>query len=154
MRLIFGVICIILSVFLGNMFSEKYVKRKNFYSDFSGFNKKLKANVSFSKRSLLEIINSEDCSNSDFYALLKKYIDKREFDFTSKYLKTDELDFVKSYFDLIITSDDKTLEDFIDLNTKKLNETYEISLLNEKKYKSLYVKMGFLIGLIATIILL
>ena len=73
---------------------------------------------------------------------------------TSKYLKLDELDFVKSYFDLIITSDDKTLEDFIDLNTKKLNETYEISLLNEKKYKSLYIKMGFLIGLIATIILL
>lgn len=153
MKIIIGIFFLFLCTFIGYNLSLKYTKRKIFYGNFFNFNEKLLREVSFLQTTIVSLLNDIDI-NTDFYDSLKHYVNTKEFKFDKQYLLEEEKNELNRYFKTIGTSDKIGQLEYlssmdITLKNKRI-QTEE----NEKKYRMLYIKMGFLIGLIILIILL
>lgn len=154
MKIVLGIIGLIVSTYIGYYFSKKYIERKKFYKDFFYFNKNLYNQVSYSQNSLVKITR-EIKEESNFYTMLKEIIvDKKEnVNFSFKLLQEDE-ELFNSYVSNLGKSDYETQKKYLSemdsVILKKLTEAEE----DEKKYKNIYLKLGFAIGLIILIILI
>ena len=140
--------------FFGYLLSNKYIRRKKYFNDFYLFNKNLQTELNFSKSSILKIIEDFSEKNSDFYYFITKYFKKKNEEVNLSYLSSDEKDSAKKYLGSISTVDDKTLIGYVNGYSQKLSEMLELSVREEKKYKTLYIKLGFLFGLIIFIVLI
>ena len=154
MKLIFGIICLTLCIYIGHNLSKKYVKRRMFFSDFSDFNKKVKNEISFSKNTLIDIIKDFSNKNDIFYLQTRNYFDNKKIVFDDKLLSEQEQSFFKKYLDNLGNLDKTTQIDYLKLVDKEIEDKKSTAILEEEKYKKLYLKLGFLIGLIMLIMLL
>lgn len=149
-----GILGLIVSTYIGYIYSKKYTDRKKFYKDFFYFNKNFYNQVSFSQNSLIKVIREKD-DNSYFNTLLKEIIinNNENIKLSDNLLKEDE-DFFKEYVYNIGKSDYNTQKKYLSemdsIILKKMTEAEE----NEKKYKKVYLKLGITIGLIILIILI
>lgn len=145
MNLAFGLFFLTLSTVGGYFLSLKFIERRKFYSDFINFNKNFRAEINYGKNTLLNIINKN--LEGKFYSILKAVYNEEDYVLPS-FILEDEKDFINNYFDFIGKTDKDSQEKFIDTSFVRLNEIYNSCLNEERKYKKLYVKLGFLIGLI------
>ena len=152
MKIFLGIILVCLSTFLAYVLSAKFSLRKQFYNDFFNFNNKLKQEISFGQTTIVSLINNENAS--DFYCYLRKYLNNNTFDFDKTYLTNDEIEFYYNYIKTIGTGDKNSQIDFLDNVNTKVVERQRKSLDEEKKYKTLYIKLGFLFGLILFVLIL
>lgn len=152
MKLFLGIIILILSTFIGYILSEKFSKRRVFYKNFRLFNTELEKEISFTKRTILELI--EDKKDNDFNLIVFNYFNKNVLDFNLSYLKIEELDCFKIYLKTIGSSNDISQLQYLKTINIELDKRLLDAEANEKKYKTLYVKIGFLIGLILLIIIM
>ena len=142
-----------LCTFLGYVLALKYTDKRRFFECFSGFNKRLINEISFSLNTFPKILSSSREENS-FILLAKRYVSSGDFSCDYKYLTIDEKQFVKEYLDNTGKSDrESQLKFFNSVSTEIDSKLFSVRN-DEKKYKSLYIKIGFLIGLIALIIFL
>lgn len=153
MKLLIGVMLLVLSTLIGYKLSEKYVLRKKFYKDFLTFNQVLTREISFMQGTIVSLVKGIDF-DGDFTDLLNNYINTGEFKFEKKYLSTEEIEYLKKYLKIIGSGDKNTQLEFLGSVNFELNNKCATVNEDEKKYKTLYIKLGFLIGLIAMIILL
>ena len=154
MKWVVGIVCVGICTFFGYLLSDKYLKRKNFFANFSSFNKKFITEVNFSRATLIEIIKGMNGKNDDFYLSITPIINNQKPNFSYSYLKKEEKEFINKYFDSIIGVDEQNLSNHLNYSMEKIGEFYNNSIIEEKKYRTLYIKLGFLIGLIALIILI
>lgn len=150
MNLFFGVLLLFISTIVGYYLSLKFVKKREFYENFSSFNKTFTSEVGFSQKTLKDIISKFD---NDFYNFLKNNINGSK-DFSLKYLSEEEMTFAKTYANSIGVGDKHSQLEFLKSITTEIDNRLKVSIENEKKYKNLYVKLGFLTGLICLIIFL
>ena len=153
MKIIIGIFFLFLCTFIGYNLSLKYTKRKMFYGNFFNFNEKLLREVSFLQTTIVSLLNDIDI-NTDFYDSLKHYINTKEFKFDKQYLLEEEKNELNRYFKTIGTSDKIGQLEYLNSMDITLKNKRIQTEENEKKYRMLYIKMGFLIGLIILIILL
>lgn len=153
MKIIIGIFFLFLCTFIGYNLSLKYTKRKIFYGNFFNFNEKLLREVSFLQTTIVSLLNDIDI-NTDFYDSLKHYVNTKEFKFDKQYLLEEEKNELNRYFKTIGTSDKNGQIEYLNSMDITLKNKRIQSEENEKKYRTLYIKMGFLIGLIILIILL
>lgn len=151
MNVFVSIIFLALSTILGVIFSLNFSKKSNFFSSFLLFHKKYINELNFSQRSLISLIKELDNEN-DFNNMLSDYINKQEFNCQIKYLNDEEASLLKSYFSNLGLFDKTTLLNLYNGYTLKIEKMYENAIADEKKYKSLYVKVGFLIGLIGFVV--
>lgn len=151
MNVFLGIASIIICSYMGVIFSDKFTARNCFYNDFMNFNTKMKSVTSFSHQSISEIVNELD--DSDFKKCVVSLFGETEY-CKLRYLSSEEQDFVKEYLNFIGKSDSVTqlsylnsVESEIKSLSKKASEEY-------KKYRNLYIKLGFLVGLIIFVVLL
>lgn len=155
MKIALGIISIIVCTFIGYKLASKYSERRKFYNSFISFNKKLQYEVSFTKVSLVKILEDLDEDNDVFVSELKnKFLRKEENSTAYKFLSEDENKFFKSYMQNIGSGDSKSQTVYLEGVNKVLEANSNSASEDEKKYKSLYIKLGFLIGLVILIILL
>lgn len=152
MKIIFGLFLIALSTYFGYYLSIKYKTKKDFYIAFYDFNKKLKNEVLFTKKTIYEIIDKP--LNNDFYELLKNRLSDNSFISDKLKLTDDELDFFYDYADRIGQTETKTEIDYLSSIETVLKDKMNNAINEEKKYKTLFIKMGFLIGLILFVLIL
>ena len=154
MNIVLGIICLVVSTYIGYYFSKKYIEKKKFYNDFYFFNKSLYNQISFSQKSLYNVINDKNNDSYFINSLRRKIIDKDyNYNLSSSFTKDDKDLFIE-YSSNLGSSDYSTQKKFLtDIEAIILNKKNE-SEINEKKYKNTYVKLGFTIGLIILIILL
>ena len=153
MKIIIGIFFLFLCTFIGYNLSLKYTKRKIFYGNFFNFNEKLLREVSFLQTTIVSLLNDIDI-NTDFYDSLKHYVNTKEFKFDKQYLFEEEKYELNRYFKTIGTSDKIGQLEYLSSMDITLKNKQIQTEENEKKYRMLYIKMGFLIGLIILIILL
>mgnify|MGYP003302112078 CR=1 FL=1 len=153
MKLFISIVLLICSGLVGYHYANKLVKRRVFYEAMREFNKYFKSEVSFSKNSILTIINEKN-SNEDFYKLLKNNLKITNNDVVVSYLKKDELSYIKNYAENLSNRDAKTLVKYLEQHDLTIEGYLLEAKENENKYKSLYVKLGVLFGLIIFILLL
>lgn len=152
MKLALGVVLVCLFTFLGYVLSGKFTLRKSFYTNFYNFNNKLKQEINFRQTTLVSLLN--DNESNDFFCAIKNYIQNNKFDFNKSYLKRDEIDFFYNYLKTIGSGDkDSQIEYLKEINSIVVEKKKQ-SIEDEKRYKTLYVKLGFLFGLIVLILIL
>ena len=136
--------------------STKYSEKRKFYNSFSSFNKRLLYEVSFTKLSLVKILKNYGTENDDFICVLKeKYLSNKESSpIKYKYLTDDENSYFSQYIENIGLGDSVSQSLYLTGVGKYLDNQLNAAIENEKKYKSLYIKLGFLSGLIVFVILL
>lgn len=150
MRLLLGVICLILSLFVGCKLSQKFTFKRKFYSDFKNFNERFISEVSFTQKTISQIIND---NNSDFYLYLRNKINSNE-SLKINYLKKEEYELLTDYISNIGNSDKNTQMLYLNAVKSQIDNCFIKSKDDEKRYKTLYIKMSFLIGLIILVVLL
>lgn len=153
MKLFLGFVLIALSVYLAKLFANKYTKIRLYYEDFYGFNRNLINKVSFSNYSILKIFEENDNDNS-FFITAKGYLtDKKEFN-KIDFITEEENNYLKRYLSEIGKSDRKKQIEFLSIIDQELRDKLNRASDDEKKYKPLYIKLGFIFGLITFILFL
>lgn len=151
MNVFLGLMLLAISTFISYILSDKYRKRKDFYKKFTIFNEKLISELNFSKKTLIEMIsNLED--NSDFNKFLCKYVRNREIVENINYLNSDEQGFFVNYITTIGNGDVVSQLNFVNSAKIEIEKNLNEAIENDKKYKILYLKIGFLIGLILLVV--
>ena len=146
-----GILIVVFSTYLGYCFSKKLTKRKNFVGSFFNFNQKLKREVSFSKKSVVSLIEEE--TENDFTRLMKKAVFKEEYEKPSFLLK-DDFDLFRNYAEFIGKSDALSQINYFTAITDSIKKTWDNAKEKEEKLRPLYLKLGFFAGLAVMVILL
>jgi len=155
MNFFLGIICIFICTFIGYLLSSKYKDRHIFYEDFYNFNNLLKNEISYTKNTIVEILNNYKNNDNDFYKIIIKCIcEKKEFSFPVKYISDDEKIMFMEYVENIGMGDVDSQASFFDLSNNRIKDLLKSAKDEEKKYKNLYIKLGVLSGLVLFIILL
>lgn len=153
MNLFLGVLSLLSCTAIGYFLSVKFTDRKNFYYDFVSFNEKLINEVSFGQRTVLSLINEENTKKRAFGIVLSDLI-KGKKKVEIKFLSDDEISFLSDYAAGLGKSDRKTQITFLSGYQNTLSEKKKRAETELGKYKDLYVKIGFLLGLIIFIALI
>lgn len=153
MNLFFGIVLLIISTFVGYVCSSKFSDRQVFYLDFLNFNKKLKQEVAFKQSTILTIVNKLN-NNSDFNITTKDFFSKNELNFNKKYLTEEEKNYFYDYLREIGKTEKNYQIEYLNATNETLTLKQKACEEDAKKYKKLYIKIGFLIGLILLILVL
>ena len=86
--------------------------------------------------------------------MVKNSVLESNFDVKITYLTVQEKNFVFEYFAKIGKLDKDTQLEYLKSVSSIILEKQQYSISDEKKYKALYVKLSFLIGLILLIVVL
>ncbi len=152
MKIFIGIIFVLLSTYLGYLASNKYIVKRRFYQSFYDFNKIMQNEVAFSKNSLIEILNKN--ANLPFFSYVKNNVILKNKIVLDKNFSDDEKVFIKNYVENLGNSDSVTQISYLNSVDENIKKQLDECIANEKKYKSLYIKLGFLLGAVVLIILL
>ncbi len=146
-------ICIVLFLtYLGYFLSGKYRYRKKFHIAWEQFHQNFLSEVGYTRRPLKEVIEKFK-NNGDFSDFLKEYNKNHAWDGKIDFLSKEENDFLNEYFSFLGKSDYLGQKEYFTATTKRIEELKQKSEVDAKKYTDLYVKLGFLLGLIIVILL-
>lgn len=155
MKVCFGIISIIICVFIGYRLSRKFLEKRKFYQNFFDFNNNFKNEVAFRQRLLLDIVEEFNSKEEVFYLSVFKFFKfeegKKE---KIKFLSIEENEHFYKYLSVLGSGNKQTETDALFEEQKYLSDKLELAIKEEAKYKNLYIKIGFLLGLIIFIILL
>ena len=153
MRTIFLTIIPVLCAILGYLFSVKYGQVRDFWERFAFWHKKIKTEIAFSQNSLLEIF-SENGKGDAFSDCAIKYVSGKDEAYQPVFLSDQEREFLDKYLRNLGTTDKDSQLSFLTALESELENFREIAEKKSKTYRPLYVKMGFLLGLIIFILLI
>ena len=154
MRLFLGIVLLVICTYVGYIKSNKYYFRKVFYDDFVRFNSKLKQEVAFKQGTIKNLLDNEK-NQTDFIIGLKNIFSNIQNDDKKiYYLDEDELKEYKTYISNIGTGDKSLMIEYLQSVDESMINKQKQCVLEEKKYKALYVKLGFFVGLIMLILVL
>ena len=153
--IIIGIICLIVSILIAVELSKKFTDRRKFFADFYDFNQILINEIYFSKKTIPYIINENFKDDSLFYKLLKEYFIEKKIEFKNVLFLTEkENAFLNKYIEGLGGTDVKSQESyFLEVRSQIKPILDEVNEL-EKRNKSLYVKIGVLIGFAILIVLM
>lgn len=149
---------VVLCTFLGYKFSERYRLRKKYYAGFYAFNKRMIDEMCFSRNSLLKII--EDFQSEEvFCRVLGEYRislqTEQKFDCDNIwFLNEEEKKETTEFFSLLGKSDAFTQMNFLKSYEGKLKEQASLTASEEKKFVSMFIKLGVLAGILAAILIM
>jgi len=165
MKWILSVVIVVCCVYVGIGIASYYKKRENLFVELGVFCNKLKNDINFSYKPILEILNETiPTLKSPLKEILIQYsqmIEVGEFtnfsnlkNIKSSYLKQNEIDIIVQFLSQIGKSDAINQNAVISSFEGNFNSFKNDCNLEKKKYSSLYVKLSLLIGLLVCIILI
>lgn len=147
-------ICIVLFLtYIGYFLSGKYRAAKKFYVDWEQFHQKFLTEAGYARRPLGEVIESFK-DRGAFGAFLTEYGKRHVWEGKIDFFGKEDNDFLREYFSFLGRTDFKAQKEYFDGVNKKLSSARERAEKDAVRYTDLYVKLGFLLGLIAVILLL
>lgn len=146
----------LLTAFIGYIMSMKFSLSRDFWERFEFWHKKIKSEITFSQRSLLEIFkDDENKGKSDlFLSVAHDYVINGKTDVKLNFLCKEEREFLDKYFVNLGTMDRDSQLNYLNSLEVELEKYVSGSDKKDKKYRPLYVKMGFLIGLVIFILVI
>lgn len=153
MRLLFGLLVFILSVYLGWQKSLPLKKRNEFYVSFNNFNLVYKNAVSFNKKPISKVVDELN-KKDDFYELLNNYLRNSNDNINLNYLTNDERAFIQDYLKSIGKGDEKSQLDYVDHVYNIIEDKKKLCNEYEKKFSGMYLKLSILIGLMLFIVVI
>ena len=152
MKIILGILIVSLSTFLGYLISQKYTDRLKFYEDYIKFNDALISGITFTSKTVIDLIDKEN--KRYFNSELKEYFLGEKSIENGNFLQKSEKEYLKNYLSQIGNKNKQMQLEYVNIVKIDLNKEREKAKIELKKYKTLYVKLGFLIGIMIFILLI
>ncbi len=159
-KFLFGVAIVAFTSFCGYFLAKKYRQRKLFFKQFKEFNERFLNEISYYRRPLREFVESYTYLG-EFRELLWDYfnriesaqegglIEKGKYDF----LTEEEVRTVEDYFLMLGRGDSASQKGYFSAIQERLIGFQKESENAAKRYGDLYVKIGFLCGLLILILI-
>lgn len=162
-KLLLGISVVAFASFCGYVFARKYRQKQLFFRQFYTFNERFLSEISYYKRPLREFVKKYTYKEEFhqllrffFYGLekktlfLKDILDKQEFSFLNQEEKT----IVADYFLMLGKGDSASQKNYFSSMREVLKKQQQEAENTCKKYADLYIKIGFLLGLLILILVL
>ena len=163
LKLLSGIAIITFTTFCGYLFAQKYRKRKLFFAQLREFNERFLSEIAYYRLPIGEFIASFSYQK-EFEILLKEFflnIETRSvndlgiFDLPEyAFLTKEEKGIVQDYFLMIGKGDSASQKAYFSSVKDKLLKLQTDSENNCKRYNDLYIKIGFLCGLLILILII
>lgn len=155
MKIFLGLAIVVLSTFLGYCFSVKFKERKDFFRGFSSFNKLFLTEVQFGKKTLPQIIGENNNENVLFNKIINGVLSGEKPERKNlKFLDEDEYSFLISYVENMGRTDVVSQTELLKNAETYLSDKNAKCEAEEKKNKTLYIKIGFLLGLMGFVLII
>ncbi len=153
-----GVAIVALTSFIGYLLSKKYRQRKDFFIQLCTFNDRYLSELAYRRRPIREFASSY-VYYGEFNALLQEFFlgieEGADFNFPDyNFLSKEEKTLITDYFLMLGRGDSfsqkgyfSSLKETISSHTAKVTE-------DGKRYGDLYIKIGFLCGLLILILII
>ncbi|MBE5754302.1 MAG: hypothetical protein E7340_03095 [Clostridiales bacterium] len=150
MKFFLGILLFLASVIFGYISSTKFTKRTDLFSEFCAFNQLTISEVEFAQNTINTIINSID---SSFAKDVKSYLEQGNF-IKYDFLNEEENNLILTYLKNVGAQDKISQLQYLKKIDLDINRRLDVCKEEMKKYKSLYVKVGYLVGLILFVLVL
>lgn len=154
MQVIIGILLLLISTCLGFFYSRRYSERRRIFESLGAFNSRVKAEVVFSKGSLVSLVKNVESDNVATEYIRDFFLEKKESEERLKIFTKDEKIFFTDYVRRLGQGDKKSQTEYLKSAEMKIGGYISAAEEADKKYRPLCIKLGFLFGLIILIILL
>ena len=158
-----GIAIVAFTSFCGYVFAKKYRIRKLFFSQWKEFNERFLNEISYYKRPLGEF-SSKYAYKAEFNDLLETYFSclQQDVNAFAEALKTADYGFlsaeekiaVRDYFMMLGKGDSLSQKSYFSAIKETLVKFQVNAEVTYKKYGDLYIKLGFLCGLLLLILII
>lgn len=162
-KFLLGILIVAFTTFCGYLLGKKYRKRKQFFMEFSLFNERFINEISYYRQPLHDFC-LKYAYKSDFDFLLQRFlycVKERtplrenllplgEFSF----LKAEEKNIIVNYFSMLGKGDSVSQKTYFSSMKESLSRLEKGATETCKRYVDLYIKIGFLCGLLILILIL
>ena len=162
LKFIVGIALIAFTTFCGYFLSGKYRKRKAFFRQLRGFNDRFINEISYFRRPIEEFVAGYPY-NGDFAVLLKSFFyrlksssaqDKTVLELSNvTFLSEEEMHLIEDYFLMLGKGDSLSQKNYFSSVKEKLVKLESETEMQAKRYGDLYIKIGFLCGLLFLILI-
>ena len=160
-KLFLGISVIAFFSFCGYLFAKKYRKRKQFFIQLYEFNNRFLNEISYYRRPIQEFIFKYPykgefklfiqlfSNNIHGAGMLYNDLEHEEFSF----LKKEEKGILMDYFSMLGRGDSSSQKSYFSSVKEELIKRKNEADVEYKKYGDLYIKLGFLCGLLVLILI-
>ncbi len=161
-KFLLGVAIVAFTSLCGRLLARKYRERKDFFKQFKEFNERFLSEIAYYRRPLQEFVEGY-AYRGEFRALLEDYFSALDeqlpngniFDWEKySFLNEEERRTVEDYFQMLGKGDSASQKGYFTSVQGRLSALRESSELDAKRYGDLYVKIGFLCGLLILILII
>ena len=162
-KYVLSILMVAFTSFCGYLLAKKYRKKKEFYIQFSLFNERFITELSYFRRPILQFIHSY-AYKGEFLFFLNAYLelnDKSNAHLQSitehaafYFLTFDEKAMLINYFSMLGKGDSHSQKSYFSSIKDFLNKAENQAIENCKKYETLYLKLGFLFGVLIIILII
>ena len=163
LKLFIGICLVAFTSICGYLFAGKYRKRKMFFAQFYEFNERFLSEVSYYRRPLCDFIANYAYIGA-FNELLQGYytdikekslFDRRILDLEDfSFLKKDEKVVIADYFLMLGRGDSASQKGYFSTVKSTLSKLQIQAVDEGKRYGDLYIKLGFLSGLLLLLLII
>jgi stage III sporulation protein AB len=160
-KILLGIAIVMFTGFCGFVFSKKYRLRKKFFAQLWEFNERFLSEITYFRRPLTEFVGKYAYEgefgvvlNNYFQGLKEESEQNAELDFSDcSFLKTDEKSVLYDYFKSLGRGDSNAQKTYFSSAKEMLAKWKNQTETESKKYGDLYIKLGFLCGLLILILI-
>ncbi len=162
-KFIVGIAIVAFTSFCGHFLARKYRQRKLFFKQMQEFNERFLSEISYYRRPIKEFVGKYvykgefDELLQDFFTLIQRRerVETGLLD-SSKYafLKAEEKRVVEDYFLMLGKGDSISQKGYFSSVKETLSQLQSEAEKASKRYGDLYIKLGFLFGLLILILML
>ena len=162
LKFLSGIVIIAFTTFCGYLLARKYRRRRQFFSQWKEFNERFLTEISYYRRPIQQFIGNFSYQG-EFECLLRTFSqmlgdDERKGDFTEEadfvFLKAEEKRVVEDYFLMLGKGDSASQKAYFSSIKDTLSKLQSEAEESCKRYGDLYIKMGFLCGLLLLILII
>ena len=158
-----GLAIIVFTSWCGRLLARKYRQRQQFFKQLREFNERFINEITYYRRPIKEFIFAYTYQGA-FEELLKDFLDElkensspfRSLQFNEKYpfLKEEERQVIENYFLMLGRGDSVSQKGYFSALKEELKKLEMDTESEAKRYIDLYVKIGFLCGLLVLILII
>jgi len=162
-KFIVGIAIVAFTSACGYVFAKKYRQRKLFFRQLREFNERFLSEITYYRRPLREF-SSKYVYKGEFAHLLQAYFSTLDFRLSAlrerltksefSFLKKENKGLVEDYFTMLGKGDSTSQKGYFSSINSTLIKLQEEAAVTCKKYADLYVKLGFLCGLLILILII
>ena len=160
-KFLLGIAIVAFTSFCGYLLAKKYRQKKKFFSQFVLFNERFLSELAYFRRPIREFIFAYSYQGEFFQFLEESFSQNALVSFQSvlntnayTFLSAEDKALVDNYFSMLGKADSMAQKAYFSSVKDVLKKAEADAISESKKYGDLYVKMGFLLGLLILILII